>query len=116
MSDALDSQAIAADPAITAFVTANAGSGKTTTLVDRVARLLLRGVEPETILCVTYTKAAAAEMQRRLFEQLGALGGDAGRRRWRRAAQAGRATATPDSAACRRPASCSPARWRRPAG
>ena len=75
MSDALtlqlDPQRIAADPAISAFVTANAGSGKTKTLIDRVARLLLAGAEPEAILCVTYTKAAAAEMQRRLFERLG---------------------------------------------
>jgi ATP-dependent helicase/nuclease subunit A len=66
-----DPQRIAADPAISAFVTANAGSGKTKTLIDRVARLLLAGVEPQAILCVTYTKAAAAEMQRRLFERLG---------------------------------------------
>src|SRR4051794_26153352 len=64
-------QVTAADPAISAFVTANAGSGKTSTLVNRVARLLLRGAAPEAILCVTYTKAAAAEMQRRLFQQLG---------------------------------------------
>ncbi|KQY93315.1 AAA family ATPase [Caulobacter sp. Root1455] len=75
MSDALtlppDPQRIAADPAISAFVTANAGSGKTKTLIDRVARLLLAGSTPEAILCVTYTKAAAAEMQRRLFERLG---------------------------------------------
>ena len=66
-----DPQAIAADPALSAFVTANAGSGKTKTLVDRVARLLLRGAAPDAILCVTYTKAAAAEMQRRLFGRLG---------------------------------------------
>ncbi|KQV55455.1 MULTISPECIES: double-strand break repair helicase AddA [unclassified Caulobacter] len=66
-----DPQRIAADPAISAFVTANAGSGKTKTLIDRVARLLLAKVKPEAILCVTYTKAAAAEMQRRLFERLG---------------------------------------------
>ena len=73
MSDAPppDPQRVAADPAISAFVTANAGSGKTKTLIDRVARLLLAGAEPEAILCVTYTKAAAAEMQRRLFERLG---------------------------------------------
>ncbi|MFN3352669.1 MAG: double-strand break repair helicase AddA [Brevundimonas sp.] len=62
----------AADPALSVFVAANAGSGKTTTLVDRVARLLLTGVEPGAILCVTYTKAAAAEMQTRLFDKLGA--------------------------------------------
>ena len=55
-----DYQRLAADPAISAFVTANAGSGKTKTLIDRVARLLLAGSTPEAILCVTYTKAAAA--------------------------------------------------------
>lgn len=65
-------QGRAANPALSVVVTANAGSGKTKTLVDRVARLLLQGARPEAILCVTYTKAAAAEMQRRLFEQLGA--------------------------------------------
>lgn len=66
-----DPQRTAADPTLSAFVTANAGSGKTKTLIDRVARLLLAGAAPETILCVTYTKAAAAEMQRRLFDLLG---------------------------------------------
>lgn len=75
MTDALDMarahQAIAADPGLSVFVTANAGSGKTTTLVNRVARLLLRRVKPGEILCVTYTKAAAAEMQARLFDKLG---------------------------------------------
>jgi ATP-dependent helicase/nuclease subunit A len=67
----LDPQQRAADPQLSAFVTANAGSGKTKTLIDRVARLLLAGAEPEAILCVTYTKAAASEMQRRLYEVLG---------------------------------------------
>lgn len=67
----IDPQRLAADPALSAFVTANAGSGKTKTLIDRVARLLLAGAKPETILCVTYTKAAASEMQRRLFGVLG---------------------------------------------
>ncbi len=66
-----DPQTLAADPERSAFVSANAGSGKTKTLVDRVARLLLHQARPEAILCVTYTKAAAAEMQRRLFQQLG---------------------------------------------
>jgi ATP-dependent helicase/nuclease subunit A len=61
----------AANPATSAFVAANAGSGKTKTLVERVARLLLHGARPEAILCVTYTKAAAAEMQRRLYDTLG---------------------------------------------
>ena len=66
-----DPQALAADPSLSAFVTANAGSGKTKTLIDRVARLLLAGAEPDQILCVTYTRAAAAEMQDRLFRLLG---------------------------------------------
>jgi ATP-dependent helicase/nuclease subunit A len=66
-----DPQILASDPRRSVFVTANAGSGKTSTLVKRVARLLLRDAAPETILCVTYTKAAAAEMQRRLFDELG---------------------------------------------
>jgi ATP-dependent helicase/nuclease subunit A len=66
-----DPQVRASDPRASVFVTANAGSGKTSTLVKRVARLLLRGARPEAILCVTYTKAAAAEMQRRLYEELG---------------------------------------------
>ncbi len=64
-------QTTAADPDLSVFVTANAGSGKTTTLVNRVARLLLKRVRPGEILCVTYTKAAAAEMQARLFDKLG---------------------------------------------
>ncbi len=72
-----DPQQVAADPAHSAFVTANAGSGKTKTLIDRVARLLLAGARPETVLCVTYTKAAASEMQRRLFEVLGSWSVDA---------------------------------------
>ncbi|MBL8557065.1 MAG: double-strand break repair helicase AddA [Phenylobacterium sp.] len=61
----------AADPTVSVFVTANAGSGKTKTLIDRVARLLLAKARPETILCITYTKAAASEMQRRLYDTLG---------------------------------------------
>jgi ATP-dependent helicase/nuclease subunit A len=65
-------QTEASDPRACAFVAANAGSGKTFTLVSRVARLLLAGARPEAILCVTFTKAAAAEMQARLFETLGA--------------------------------------------
>ena len=65
-------QIAAADPRQSVFVTANAGSGKTSTLVDRVARLLLADVPPGEVLCVTYTKAAAAEMQGRLFDRLGA--------------------------------------------
>ncbi|CAN5137773.1 hypothetical protein BH09PSE2_BH09PSE2_15600 [soil metagenome] len=70
-NERIDPQTRAADPLLNAFVTANAGAGKTTTLVRRVARLLLHGARPEGVLCVTYTKAAAAEMQSRLFQTLG---------------------------------------------
>jgi ATP-dependent helicase/nuclease subunit A len=64
-------QARASDPAASAFVSANAGSGKTHVLVQRVIRLLLEGVPPEKILCVTFTKAAAANMAERVFSTLG---------------------------------------------
>ncbi|MEM7497606.1 MAG: double-strand break repair helicase AddA, partial [Pseudomonadota bacterium] len=64
-------QRLAADPDRAAWVGANAGSGKTRVLTHRVARLLLAGSRPERILCLTYTKAAAAEMQGRLFKLLG---------------------------------------------
>ena len=64
-------QRLAADPAGTRLAAANAGSGKTRVLVDRVSRILLGGTEPEDILCLTYTKAAASEMQERLFSKLG---------------------------------------------
>lgn len=66
-----DAQRAAADPAHSAWVGANAGSGKTRVLTERVARLLLAGTGPGRILCLTYTKAAAAEMQTRLFDRLG---------------------------------------------
>ncbi len=71
IKEATQAQNKAADPAYSVFVTANAGSGKTKVLVDRIARLLLEGSKPSAFLCITYTKAAAAEMQRRLFERLG---------------------------------------------
>jgi ATP-dependent helicase/nuclease subunit A len=64
-------QARASDPASSAFVSANAGSGKTHVLVQRVIRLLLDGVPPEKILCITFTKAAAANMAERVFTRLG---------------------------------------------
>ena len=62
----------ASDPMVSAWVSANAGAGKTHLLANRVTRLLLDGAEPSKILCLTYTKAAAAEMSRRLFDRLGA--------------------------------------------
>jgi ATP-dependent helicase/nuclease subunit A len=68
---ATERQVQAADPHASTWVSANAGSGKTRVLTDRVARLLLSGVSPAHILCLTYTKAAAAEMQNRLFRRLG---------------------------------------------
>ena len=61
-------QAIA--PHASAWVGANAGSGKTYILVSRLVRLMLDGVAPEKLLCLTYTRAAAAEMQERLFALL----------------------------------------------
>ena len=78
MSAALDPLALATDaqrrattPGHSAWVEANAGTGKTKVLTDRVTRLLLDGVKPERILCLTFTKAAAAEMRNRLASQLG---------------------------------------------
>ena len=68
---ASEAQLLAAEPGASTWLSANAGSGKTRVLTDRVARLLLRGTEPHKILCLTYTKAAAAEMQNRLLERLG---------------------------------------------
>lgn len=69
--DATLRQIEAADPTASTWLSANAGSGKTRVLTDRVARLLLDGVSPQHILCLTYTKAAASEMQNRLFKRLG---------------------------------------------
>ena len=60
----------AADPATSAWVGASAGTGKTRVLTERVLRLLLAGVGPERILCLTFTKAAAAEMTERLASTL----------------------------------------------
>src|SRR5260370_24775326 len=60
----------ASDPAVSAWVAANAGSGKTHVLAQRVIRLLLDGVEPAKILCITFTKAAAANMANRVFDDL----------------------------------------------
>lgn len=65
-------QAQAADPGLSAWVSANAGSGKTHVLVNRVLRLLLDDVAPGRMLCITYTKAAAANMANRIFKALSA--------------------------------------------
>ena len=78
MNDAFDpleiattAQRTATTPDRSAWVEANAGTGKTKVLTERVMRLLLAGVRPERILCLTFTKAAAAEMRNRLANQLG---------------------------------------------
>jgi ATP-dependent helicase/nuclease subunit A len=70
--DTLKWQALASDPENSAWVSAHAGSGKTHVLAQRVIRLLLDGAEPGRILCLTYTKAAAANMSNRVFAELGA--------------------------------------------
>ena len=64
-------QLAASDPAVSAFVGASAGSGKTKLLTDRLLRLMLAGAKPERIQCLTFTKAAAAEMAVRLQKTLG---------------------------------------------
>ena len=69
--DASQRQVSASRPDASTWLMANAGSGKTRVLTDRVARLLLHDVEPQRILCLTYTKSAASEMQNRLFKTLG---------------------------------------------
>ena len=69
--EATRAQITAARPDTSTWLSANAGSGKTRVLTDRVARLLLDEVKPQHILCLTYTKAAASEMQNRLFKRLG---------------------------------------------
>ncbi len=71
MDAATAAQVDAANPLQSTWLSANAGTGKTRVLTNRVARLLLKGTNPRNILCLTYTKAAANEMQNRLFATLG---------------------------------------------
>ncbi len=66
----LPEQAHASDPASSVWVKAHAGTGKTRILTDRVLRLLIAGVKPSRILCLTYTNAVAAEMRTRIMEEL----------------------------------------------
>src|SRR5512133_85263 len=68
----MDQQALAADPDANASLSASAGTGKTQVLTARVLRLMLHGASPESILCLTFTKAAAAEMANRIGERLAA--------------------------------------------
>jgi ATP-dependent helicase/nuclease subunit A len=65
-----DQQSLASDPAVHASLSASAGTGKTQVLTARVLRLLLKGARPESILCLTFTKAAAAEMANRIGRRL----------------------------------------------
>lgn len=69
-AETITAQAKAANPDDSVWVSANAGSGKTHVLTERVIRLLLEGTDPSKILCLTYTKAAAAVMQNRVFQRL----------------------------------------------
>ena len=71
VAQATANQQMAADPRANAWVEASAGSGKTKVLTDRVLRLMLDGVAPARILCLTFTKAAAAEMNLRISGELG---------------------------------------------
>lgn len=71
-AETLRLQREAGDPLASAWVSANAGTGKTHVLTMRVLRLLLAGTPPDRLLCLTYTKAAAAEMSKRVFDWLAA--------------------------------------------
>src|SRR3974390_1177598 len=71
-ADVLRVQTDVSDPTVSGWVAANAGSGKTHVLARRVINLLLAGVAPEKILCLTFTKAAAANMAKRVFDTLAA--------------------------------------------
>src|SRR5262245_25703063 len=68
--EVLARQHAASDPAVSAWVSANAGSGKTYVLAQRVIRLLLGGTDPAKMLCLTFTKAAAANMAKSVFDRL----------------------------------------------
>jgi ATP-dependent helicase/nuclease subunit A len=70
LREATAAQRLGSDPGWSAWVSASAGSGKTKVLGDRVLRLLLGNVPPAKILCLTFTKAAAAEMANRVAERL----------------------------------------------
>ncbi|MEQ9812693.1 MAG: double-strand break repair helicase AddA [Azospirillaceae bacterium] len=70
VAEATLQQRLAADPAASVWVNASAGTGKTKVLVDRMLRLMLAGTEPERILAVTFTKAAAANMGERVKQEL----------------------------------------------
>ena len=66
---ATELQIKAANPELSVWVSASAGTGKTTVLVNRLLRLFLNDVKPSEILCLTYTKAGATEMQNRIYRK-----------------------------------------------
>ena len=101
-------QTEASDPQVSAWVSANAGSGKTHVLAQRVIRLLLAGTDPAKILCITFTKAAAANMATRVFEH--ARGVDRARRCGARRARSARSSNEPARSGAARAArgGCSP--------
>ena len=104
-------QVEAADPEVSAFVSANAGSGKTYVLAQRVINLLLRGVDPAKILCITFTKTAAANMANEVFKRLaGWTALDDAALDEQIELSTGR---KPMPASARGRAGCSPPRWRR---
>ena len=70
MTASFAAQILAANPQISAQVSANAGTGKTHVLTQRVLRLLLAQVKPSRIVCLTYTRTAAAEMSERISSTL----------------------------------------------
>lgn len=109
-----ESQARASDPRTSAWVSANAGSGKTHVLAQRVIRLLLRGIDPSKILCLTYTRAAAANMSNCVFSTLsdGPFCRMPNCRRGSRRSMSARLMVRP----CAGRAGCSPRRWKRRAG
>jgi ATP-dependent helicase/nuclease subunit A len=69
-SDADDVRRGALDPAASVWVSASAGTGKTRVLTERLLTLMLEGTEPARILCLTFTRAAAAEMANRVNSRL----------------------------------------------
>ena len=96
-----------------AALSASAGTGKTHVLTARVLRLLLAGVDPASILCLTFTKAGAAEMAERIHAPAGLLGAAQGRRARRGADRARRGCRS--GGARQAPAPCSPGCSTRPA-
>ena len=102
-------------PAASAWVSANAGSGKTHVLAQRVIRLLLDGTDPAKILCLTFTKAAAANMANRVFDTLARLD-RARRRRARHGNPRDRRQARRRRSGARGRAGCSPQALETPGG